>query len=114
MSAGRYVNWIGVAPSETWTLESWTTPGRLEDALGDFAGWNPVVRRLLTKAADSHDRAELYRWALYDRDPLPSWGEVTAVELDLDRAVSARAHAAMSAGDAPSVSSASDMLRNLS
>ena len=75
VSAGRFVNWVGVAPSETWTLESWTTPGRLEDALGDFTGWNTVVRRLIAEAADGSDRAELYRWALYDRDPLPRWGD---------------------------------------
>ena len=75
VSAGRFVNWVGVAPSETWTLESWTTPGRVEDALGDFAGWNTVVRRLIAEAADGSDRAELYRWALYDRDPLPRWGD---------------------------------------
>ena len=75
VSAGRYVNWVGIAPSETWTLESWTAPGRLEDALGDFAGSNTVVRRLIAEAADASDRAELYRWALYDRDPLPRWGE---------------------------------------
>jgi salicylate hydroxylase len=75
VSAGRFVNWVGVAPSETWTLESWTTPGRLEDALADFAGWNPVVRRLITEAADGSDRGVLYRWALYDRDPLPRWGD---------------------------------------
>jgi salicylate hydroxylase len=75
VSAGRFVNWVGVAPSETWTLESWTCPGRVEDALGDFTGWNPVVRRLIAEAADGSDRAELYRWALYDRDPLPRWGD---------------------------------------
>jgi salicylate hydroxylase len=75
VSAGRYINWVGVAPSETWTLESWTAPGRLEDALADFAGWHTVVRRLIAEAADGSDRAELYRWALYDRDPLPRWGD---------------------------------------
>jgi 2-polyprenyl-6-methoxyphenol hydroxylase-like FAD-dependent oxidoreductase len=75
VSAGRFVNWVGVAPSETWTLESWTVTGRLEEALGDFAGWNTVVRRLIAEAADGSDRAELYRWALYDRDPLTRWGE---------------------------------------
>ena len=31
------------------------------------------MRRLIAEAAD--DRAELYRWALYDRDPLASWGD---------------------------------------
>jgi salicylate hydroxylase len=28
VSAGRFVNWVGVAPTQTWTLESWTAPGR--------------------------------------------------------------------------------------
>jgi salicylate hydroxylase len=75
VSAGRHVNWVGVAPSETWTRESWTTAGRLDDALADFAGWNPVVRRLIVEAAADRDSDELYRWALYDRDPLPVWGD---------------------------------------
>jgi salicylate hydroxylase len=75
VSAGRFVNWVGVAPTETWTLESWTTPGRVDEALGDFAGWNPVVRRLIAEAGDGTDAAELYRWALYDRDPLGRWGD---------------------------------------
>ena len=46
VAAGRFVNWVGVAPTATWTLESWTAPGRLDEALADFEGWNPVVRRL--------------------------------------------------------------------
>jgi salicylate hydroxylase len=75
VSAGRFLNWVGVAPSDTWTLESWTTPVRVQEALDDFAGWNPVVRRLIGEAAHGNDRAELDRWALYDRDPLPRWGE---------------------------------------
>jgi salicylate hydroxylase len=75
VSAGRFVNWVGVAPTETWTLESWTAPGRVDEALADFAGWNRVVRRLITEVADAATGAELYRWALYDRDPLSHWGE---------------------------------------
>jgi salicylate hydroxylase len=72
VAAGRLVNWVGVAPTATWTLESWTAPGRLDEALSDFDGWNPVVRRLITEAGAGG--AAVYRWALYDREPLPGWG----------------------------------------
>ena len=75
VAAGRMINWVGVAPTATWTLESWTAPGRLEDALADFEGWNPVVRRLISSVAAAPEEAEIYRWALYDRDPLASWGD---------------------------------------
>jgi salicylate hydroxylase len=75
VAAARLVNWVGVAPTATWTVESWTAPGRVEDALADFDGWNPVVRRLITSVAADAEETEIYRWALYDRDPLPSWGE---------------------------------------
>ncbi|GIR46276.1 MAG: hypothetical protein CM15mP55_2520 [Hyphomicrobiales bacterium] len=38
-----------------------------EEALADFADWHPTITRLLGEA----DR--LYRWALFDRAPLPRW-----------------------------------------
>jgi salicylate hydroxylase len=71
VSGGEYVNWVGVAPSTTWTAESWTDEGKLEDALADFEGWNPTVRRLITEM----EGKPIYRWALYDRDPLSAWGK---------------------------------------
>ncbi|MEL7156067.1 MAG: FAD-dependent monooxygenase [Actinomycetota bacterium] len=69
--SGRYVNWVGVAPSDTWDIESWTAPGRLDDARADFAGWCPTVATLIDAVGD----APIYRWALFDRDPLPRWSE---------------------------------------
>ncbi len=73
VAAGRLVNWVGVAPTATWTLESWTAPGRVEEALADYDGWNHVVRRLITEVGES--ASNVYRWALYDRDPFVRWGE---------------------------------------
>ena len=69
LDGGRLVNWVGVSPSETWTLESWNAPGEVSEALDDFEGWNPVVRRLISEVEVTH------RWALYDRDPLPRWSD---------------------------------------
>ncbi len=71
VSAGRFVNWVGVAPTETWTLESWTAPGVLADALADFDGWCPTVTGLISALGDRTP----YRFALYDRDPLEVWGD---------------------------------------
>lgn len=73
VSQGRLVNWVGVVPAGEWRLESWSAKGTREEALEDFAGWHPLVRQMI-EATD-----EPFKWALYDRDPMPSWtkGRVT-------------------------------------
>jgi salicylate hydroxylase len=73
VSSGRLMNFVAVIPDEDWRVESWTAPGKVEDALDEFAGWHDHVRRIIG-AAD-----ETKRWALYDRKPLASWtsGRVT-------------------------------------
>ncbi len=70
VSGGRFVNWVGIAPTDSWTTESWTAAGELDDALADFAGWNPTVTRLIEQMRGR----PVYRWAMYDRDPLETWG----------------------------------------
>ena len=72
VASGRLLNWVAIAPSESWTLESWTAPASVDDALAEFDGWAPVVRRLISMAG--HGGRTVYRWALNDRDPLPEWG----------------------------------------
>ena len=64
---GTLANFVGVVERDDWTMESWTERGTREEALADFADWHPTITRLLGEA----DR--LYRWALFDRAPLPRW-----------------------------------------
>ena len=64
---GKLANFVGVVERDDWTTESWTERGTREEALADFAGWHPTITRLLGEAN------ELYRWALFDRAPLPRW-----------------------------------------
>ncbi len=71
VSAGRFVNWVGVAPTDDWRVESWTAEGRIDEALADYEGWNHTVRGLIEAMRGS----TIYRWGMYDRDPLPVWGE---------------------------------------
>ena len=64
---GTLANFVGVVECDDWTAESWTERGTREEALADFADWHPTITRLLGEADT------LYRWALFDRAPLPRW-----------------------------------------
>jgi len=55
----------------SWEVESWTTPGEVEELRDDFAGWHPSIQQLL----DQVEGDSLYKWALFDRDPMPEWGK---------------------------------------
>ncbi len=69
LRGGTLANFVGVVEGDDWRSESWTKEGRREDALADFAGWHPVVTRLIG-ASDAH-----FRWALFDRPPLGRWSD---------------------------------------
>ena len=66
---GRWVNFVGVVEQDSWREEGWRIRGTHEEAHADFAGWNDTITQCIN-AAD-----ELYRWALYDREPLPGWSD---------------------------------------
>ncbi|WNG18532.1 FAD-dependent monooxygenase [Cystobacter fuscus] len=73
ISGGRQLNYVAVVPTRTWHLESWSVEGSREELLSEFQGWHPVLQELI-RATD-----RVFKWALYDRDPLPRWsrGRVT-------------------------------------
>jgi 2-polyprenyl-6-methoxyphenol hydroxylase-like FAD-dependent oxidoreductase len=73
VSAGRMVNFVAITEEDSWQRESWVDCGEVADALAAFAGWHAQVRSIIG-AAD-----ETYKWALFDRAPLPRWsvGRVT-------------------------------------
>ncbi len=69
---GQAVNFVGVVERD-WREESWTEPGDPRDLQADFAGWPAVVTAICAAATTP------FRWALFDRPPLPAWtrGRVT-------------------------------------
>ncbi len=73
VSAGRVVNFVAITEQDSWLGESWVDRGEVADALALFAGWHDQVLSIIG-AAD-----ETYKWALFDRSPLPHWsvGRVT-------------------------------------
>ncbi len=66
---GELANFVGVVEQPSPLKEGWQVKGRPAEALKDFKGWHPIVRKLIEAA----DPDNLYRWALFDRPPLTSW-----------------------------------------
>ena len=71
---GTLVNFVGVVERDDWREESWSSRGEAADLRRDFAGWHPTVRRIVEAAPED----ACFRWALFDRDPLPRWSRGAA------------------------------------
>lgn len=66
---GTMVNYVGFVPTDEEMKESWSAPGDPEVLRREFEGWDSRVGEVL-KQVD-----KTFRWALYDRDPLPTWAK---------------------------------------
>jgi salicylate hydroxylase len=64
---GELVNWVALVEESSWRQESWSAEGDLADVKRLYEGWCPVVGDLISHAE------RCYKWALFDRDPLPRW-----------------------------------------
>ena len=69
LRSGTLANLVAIVEQDTWDSESWTRKGARNEALADFTGWHPTITHMI-ESADT-----LYRWALFDRPPLPRWNE---------------------------------------
>ncbi|MFV0474458.1 MAG: FAD-dependent monooxygenase [Pikeienuella sp.] len=69
---GSMLNFVGLI-QEDWRREGWTEPGDPARLRAEFAGWAPGLRDILDAIKAP------FRWALFDRPPLPRWssGRVT-------------------------------------
>lgn len=56
-------------PESEWRNESWSAKGDLNQLRAAFAGFHPQVQTVLAACP------EVYKWALYERDPLPYWSK---------------------------------------
>src|SRR5258705_389768 len=64
---GTMVNYVGFVPAGQEMKESWSPPGDPAVLRREFEGWDPRIGEVL-KQVD-----KTFRWALYDREPLPGW-----------------------------------------
>ena len=66
---GEMVNYVGFVPADEEMKESWSASGDPDVLRREFEGWDPRIGRVL-KQVD-----KTFRWALYDREPLPTWSK---------------------------------------
>ena len=67
LRGAELINYVGFVPADQEMKESWSAPGDPEVLRREFAGWDPRIESLLSQVQTT------FRWALYDRDPLPIW-----------------------------------------
>jgi salicylate hydroxylase len=67
LRAGEFINYVGFVPADQEMKESWSAPGDPDVLRREFAGWDPRIGSLLQQVQST------FRWALYDREPLPGW-----------------------------------------
>ena len=72
---GELINFVGVVETDRWRGESWDQPGDPLDLAADFGDWAPPIPDIIASASNC------FVWALFDRDPLPTWSEDRVVLL---------------------------------
>jgi salicylate hydroxylase len=70
VKGGEKVNCVCVIEKGGWEVESWTERGEFDELKRDFEGWHSDIQMLIDQA----DRDSLFKWALYDRPPMKTWG----------------------------------------
>ena len=70
---GELINWAALYDAHDWREESWKTEGNPAEVMQTYAEWHPAVNELISKTG------RLYKWALFDREPLARWstGRIT-------------------------------------
>ncbi len=66
---GALINFVAIARRSAWMEEGWSVPATLDEVLDEFADFEPRVRQLLVLTPPER----LFKWGLFDRDPLPTW-----------------------------------------
>jgi 6-hydroxynicotinate 3-monooxygenase len=69
------VYFVTSVPEPEWRNESWSAKGDLDELRAAFEGFHPQVQAVLAACP------EVFKWALYERDPLPRWSERRVVLL---------------------------------
>jgi salicylate hydroxylase len=67
VSGGRAVNIVAILESSAWVEESWNVRSTRDELLAGYKGWHRNLQKLFAHADD------VYKWGLFDRDPMASW-----------------------------------------
>ena len=72
---GSLVNVVALAERDDWREEGWAIRSSTAELAAEFEGWYDDVQTLVAAIPPE----QVFKWALFDRDPLPRWtaGAVT-------------------------------------
>jgi len=65
------LNGVAFATTDRWTEEGWSIRSSREELLEQFEGWHEDILGIFRNAPEDG----IFKWALFDRDPLPRWTE---------------------------------------
>jgi 2-polyprenyl-6-methoxyphenol hydroxylase-like FAD-dependent oxidoreductase len=70
---GSMLNMFVGHVTDQWVEESWSVPSSRDELITAHAGWNEALLDMFRHVD------HVYKWGIYDRDPLPQWtlGHVT-------------------------------------
>ncbi len=74
---GKTINFVAFVRRDGWNEEGWSIPVTHDELMEEFGDWHPRISDLI-KAAP---KDKLFKWALYDRDPLEEWSKRRATLL---------------------------------
>ncbi|NBR16976.1 MAG: hypothetical protein EBT81_03545 [Gammaproteobacteria bacterium] len=74
---GALVNFVAIARRSAWTEEGWSVRSDVDELLSEFDDFESHSLELLRLTPA--DR--LFKWGLFDRDPLPTWTSARATLL---------------------------------
>ena len=63
----RELNFVAILPADEWRTESWTARGDVGDMIQALDGFHEKVQAIVRATT------EVYKWALFDREPLDRW-----------------------------------------
>lgn len=66
---GKIINFVGLAKSDVWAEEGWSTPAGKEEVLERYDGWHESVAEMIKLAPDEG----LRKWGLFGHKPLKSF-----------------------------------------
>lgn len=73
LRSGKILNCVGLAATNEWTADGWSTKASPDEIMAAFHGWHPSILGLIGKAEQA------IKWGIFDRKPLDRWsrGRVT-------------------------------------
>ncbi len=72
---GAVLNCVAIVETDIMAADDWSTPSTNDELKAQFAGWDQGLLNLI----DRIPPGQLYKWPLFDRDPIYKWtfGRVT-------------------------------------